>query len=453
MIGSMLLSELQSDLNAQLHGRDVEFDSVCTDSRKVVTGDLFVALSGPHFDGHDYVQAACEAGAVAAVVSRPVTLPAGAINCSQLQVMDCLIALGQIARLNRQRFQGKLIALTGSAGKTSTKEMLGGILATVARTRTTQGNLNNEIGVPVTLLSIDAEDAFAVIEMGAAKPGDIAYLCGLSLPDIALVTNVHPAHIEGFGSLQAVAETKGEIYASLGTKGIAIINADQEYETLWQQQAGTAQQLRFSIGGKPADVSAKNIRYGNWSISFELYIKESSTLVTLSVPGRHNLSNAVAAAACAWAAGLSIDNIRDGLESYRGVAGRLQLKQGINGSRVIDDCYNANPGSVMSAIDVLAGLEGSRILVLGEMAELGDESHRLHLDIARYAVDAEIDEVLVLGSFAEDMAENYPERVKAFRDKETLIARCQQLAARDCTLLIKGSRSAKMEEVCNALLA
>lgn len=441
MIAPITLQRLAAATSGQLCGEGVEnlvFERVCTDSRAIEAGDLFVALSGEHFDGNQFAAAAAKAGAVAGLFSRESdVLPA-------VVVKDTRLALGQLAKLNRDSFAGELIALTGSSGKTSTKEMLAAILGQRAPVYATEGNFNNEIGLPLSLLNIGPEHRYAVVEMGAAKRGDIRYLCQFAQPQVALLTNAQPAHIAGFGSMEGVAKTKGEIFTALPATGKAIINADDDFCDLWVEMASHCQRLLFSLE-KPADIWASNIAVtAEGGSRFVMHSLAGDCAIELPLPGRHMVANALAAAAAALALGLGLDEIKAGLAELSPVAGRLS-RQRVAGVLLIDDSYNANPGSVKAAIDVLSNCAGSKTLVLGTMAELGDSAAEMHRQVALLAKQAGVDNLMLCGEFAEEMATAFAEGAQVFVDKADLArALVQQLQSGD-SVLVKGSRSAAMD--------
>ncbi len=440
------LEELEMPLQAHLLGRNAVAEGFSTDSRNLRPGEVFVALSGERFDGHAYLDQVADKGAVGAVVSRDVNTP-----LSLLRVQDTQRALGKLGRLNRDLFAGPLVAVTGSSGKTSVKNMLSAIFARQGETLATEGNFNNEIGVPLTLLRLAPEHRFAVVEMGAAKPGDIDYLCQLGRPDIAVLTNAMPAHLEGFGSIDAVAATKGEIFERLGEQGVAVINADSPYADLWRERAGEAQVVEFGLSPTAA-VRAQDIRENASGPTFTLVTEQGEVVVQLSVLGKHNVFNALAAAAAALAAGVSLADIRLGLESVTAVAGRMQRHTLASGAVVVDDCYNANPGSVRAAIDWLASNPGRRILVLGWMAELGADSERLHAEVGAAAKAAGIDELWGAGPEVAPAITAFGEGGRWFESREALLVGIDPQLTDGDTVLIKGSRSAGMEAVLSQLL-
>ncbi len=443
------MGDLAKNFGWQLHGEPVTFDGVATDTRKLLPGQLFVALKGDKFDGHDFVAKALEKGAAGALVSRRLE---GASPL--LQAPDTLLALGQLAALHRASFEGTLLAITGSAGKTTTKEMLAAILGQSSPVLATSGNLNNEIGVPLTLMRLSSDYRYAVIEMGAAKPGDIRYLVEIANPDISILTNARAAHLEGFGSLDRVARTKGEIFVSKPGR-LAVINLDEPYSTLWRQLAGVATVISHSANGdSDASVRALDLELRAAGSRFKLVTDDDSHLVELTVPGRHNVANALAAAAAAMGAGLGLPEIAAGLASFNGIAGRMQFCRGAAGMLVIDDSYNANPDAVRSAIDVLAMQAGTKLLLLGDMAELGDDSVSYHREAGFYAREQGIDALFGIGPLAENAAAAFGSGALSFTDQQQLLAWLQPgcLSGYDACL-VKGSRSSRMEHVVEMLLA
>ncbi|WP_295875950.1 UDP-N-acetylmuramoyl-tripeptide--D-alanyl-D-alanine ligase [uncultured Zhongshania sp.] len=447
MISAMTLAQIANCADGKLCGADVQVLGLSTDTRKIKRGDLFVALSGENFNGNKFVEDAKKNGAIAALVSESTDI------LPSVLVTDSRRALGLIARENRRQFSGSLVAVTGSSGKTSTKEMLASIFAQHGDVFATQGNFNNEIGVPLSLLAIEEKHRFAVIEMGAAKQGDIAYLCEFAEPDIAVLTNAQPAHIAGFGSLEGVAKTKGEIFSSLPQHGLAVINADDTYCELWRSIAKHVKQRLFSLVREDVDVFARDIDLSvPGTVRFELVSFNGSARVCMPLSGRHMIANALAAAAASLSAGVSLADVVAGLESMRSVSGRL-LRRDVAGVAVIDDSYNANSGSVRAAIDVLASGVGRKVLVMGHMAELGAEADLRHREIAAYARENRIDALFVVGEFAELMASEFGGESFAFAMKAELIAKLGRFVKSGDTVLVKGSRSAAMEEVVDALSA
>lgn len=443
----MTLSELQSPLAAQLLGSDREILGVSTDSRNLRDGDLFVALAGENFDGHDYVSEVAAAGAVAAIVSAPV-----ANSLPQLHVADTQQALGRLGGYNRQLYSGPLVAITGSSGKTTVKNMLQAVLSRRGETLATAGNFNNEIGVPLTLLRLQPTVEYAVVEMGAARPGDIAWLCELGKPTVALLLNAMPAHLQGFGSVDAVAAAKGEIFDGLGKQDFAIINADQSWARQWRKRAGEATVLDFGLE-KPAAIGASGIFCrGVDGVSFTASTPAGDIAIRLALPGIHNVANALAAIAVGLACELPLTEIRDGLESVQPMAGRLNSSLSPGGAVVIDDCYNANPGSVHAAIDMLSGCAGRRTLMLGAMRELGASSEALHRQAGEYAREAGIDQLWGVGPELQASVEAFGDGGRFFVDRAAALACLKGEFSSADTVLVKGSRSAGMEQVLQALL-
>lgn len=444
----MTLTELEVPLKARLIGADSEFLRVSTDTRSLRDGDLFVALPGEHFDGHDYLEQVAASGAVAAVVARHAELA-----LPQLEVADTRRALGQLASYNRQQFDGPLVAITGSSGKTTVKNMVAAVLSQQGNTLATQGNFNNEVGVPLTLLRLDSQCEYAVVEMGAARTGDIAWLCELARPSVALLLNAMPAHLQGFGSVDAVAAAKGEIFDGLQRGNFAIINADQPWASEWRKRAGEATVLDYGLN-KQAAISATAIHSrGVEGVSFIALTPAGDAPIRLRLPGVHNVANALAAIAVGLACKLSLTAIREGLEAVRPVAGRMSVAQSPDGATVVDDCYNANPGSVRAAIDMLAECPGRRTLVLGAMKELGETSATLHREMGEYARAAGIDQVWGVGPELEEFAAVSGTAGRWFATCEQLLgALAGEFGSAD-TVLVKGSRSTHMERVVQALLS
>lgn len=456
MMRVMHLSELVQAMQAVLHGPDASFNRVSTDTRSLGSGDLFVALRGERFNAQDFVAEAAAKGAVAAIVETPVD----AAGISQLQVQDSLVALGQLAGLQRQVFRKPLVGLTGSVGKTSCKEMLANILALSGNVLSTEGNLNNEIGVPLTLLRLSSDIDFAVIEMGAGKPGDIRYLCDIARPNIALLTTVAEAHLEGFGSIEAIAKTKAEIYANLVAGDTAVVNLDNDHTRNAPIPAGV-ERIGFSTISQDASVHATELALSSdpehaACFRFKMALRDQALPIQLAVPGRHMVYNALAAAACALALEVKYDTIQRGLETYHGFSQRMQSHQGTAGSVVIDDSYNANPASMRAAIDVLAGHGGQRILIMGVMGELGEQAAALHADIGRYALQRGISQLLGVGDLCQHSVQAFGRDAHYFSHKELCSDYCKNLlenSSQPMAVLVKGSRSAGMETIVRDLLA
>lgn len=419
---------------------------VSTDSRDCDQNTLFVALRGERFDAHDFLPDVAATGA-AAVVSAAANeaLPL-------LQVADTQIALADIAGINRARFKGPLVGLTGSSGKTSSKEMIASILAQCGQVRATAGNLNNEIGVPLSLLSIDAGDDYAVIEMGAAKSGDIAYLCRFARPDIRLLTNAQEAHLGGFGSVETIAETKGEIFDDMTARHTAVINADSPWFDQWFERAASGQRFTFSLTKQNADFHAGDIAQTQTGQRFRLHSPQGDIQIELPWPGQHSVANALGAAACALAAGADLEAVRRGLAALPAIDGRLREHALEGNICLIDDSYNANPSSVKAAIDVLAERAGRRVLVLGCMAELGADSAHWHQQVAEHAAAKGISALYCVGECAGHYQKGFGEALVFDSRQELAEALLAGIESGD-TILIKGSRSAAMDDVVRALLS
>ena len=435
-------------VTAQCKQGDAEFTCVNTDSRTLAKGDLFVALRGERFDAHDFIHDVVAKNPCGLVVERffpDIKLP-------QLVVSDSLLALGQIAALNRSLFMRPIIAITGSSGKTTVKTLLSGILAECGSTHATKGNFNNHIGVPLTLLQLEAHHEFAVIEMGASGPGEIEYLCSIAKPQITMVNNVMAAHIQGFGSLQGVARAKGEIYTALPTTGTAVVNIDDRFAPDWLAALAKANRrvIRVSFQNRDADCFAQDIEPSANSIEFSISLHGSSSHVSVNAQGEHNVRNALMAAACASAVGASLQKIKQGLANFAPVAGRMSRHLGFNGAQIIDDSYNANPGSVRAAIDVLAQT-AQGILVLGDLGELGSEAPQLHAELGEYARAKKIANLFTVGTLSENATRRFGEGAMHFVDQPSLIEHLKKIANKDTTLLIKGSRSAAMDVVVRKL--
>ena len=431
MMRPITLSELEAPLAGALQGADRTFSRVCTDSRSLCPGDLFVALRGESFDGHDYLEQVAAGGAVGALVSSP-----GSLDLSQLVVADTQRGLGLLGAYNRGLFTGPLVAITGSSGKTTVKNRVAAVLSTQGETLATEGNFNNEVGVPLTLLRLHPAVAFAVVEMGAAKAGDISWLCELGRPSVSLLLNAMPAHLEGFGTVDDVAAAKGEIFAALGAGDVAVINADQPWASQWRRTAGQATVLDFGLE-QPAAITATAIQpRGVEGVSFIVSTPVGEAPVRLALPGRHNVANGLAAIAVGLACELSLAQICRGLESVQPVSGRLRPVSTALGVTLIDDCYNANPGSVRAAIDLLAGCGGRRTIMLGAMKELGAESAELHRQVCAYAREAGIDQLWGVGGELRDTVEGFREGARHIPDREALVAPARDAFGSEDTVLV-----------------
>ena len=443
----MRLSEAALATRGQLIGADVEFCCVGTDSRAIKKGQLFVALQGENFDGHEYAAQSLEQGASAVLVSK-------ASNVSPAVVVeDTRLALGDLASHWRAKFDMPVVAITGSNGKTTVKEMLAAILkvatADDASVLATQGNLNNDIGLPMTMLNLGKQHRYAVLEMGMNHTGELSYLSNLAKPNVALVNNAGTAHIGELGSLEAIANAKGEIFEGLADGGTAIINADDVFANLWKNLASKHQQVTFGLKAK-ADVTAKYELHAA-SSDLELIAPNGTVKFTLPAPGLHNVSNALAAASAALALNVSLENIATGLSNFAGVKGRLQTKQGFAGAKVIDDTYNANPMSMKAAIDVLKASAVQRIFVMGDMAELGADAASMHSEIGAYAKTAGIEKFYALGELTKNAVTAFGANAMHFGTVEALAESLKSIMNAETTVLVKGSRSMRMERVVDAI--
>lgn len=440
------LREVAGLLRAELTGHDGGFLGVSTDTRALEAGQLFVALRGPNFDGHEFLKQAADRGASAALVSRScdVLLP-------QVRVPDTLKALGELAADWRRRFDIPVIGVTGSFGKTTVKEMMAAILSRTGPGLVTRGNLNNEIGVPLTLFRLGEGHRYAVVEMGANHLGEIARLCAIAAPDIGLVTTAGACHLEGFGSLEGVAKGKGEMFSSLPREGTAVINADDSFAGLWRQLAGDRRIVTFGLGPN-SDFTARQVRQtAAGELRFVIAGPDAEAAVRLPLAGRHNVMNALAAAAAATQAGAGIDHVAEGLAAMTAVAGRMQLMRHCAGGRLIDDSYNASPRAVRAALEYLGELPGRPWAVLGDMGELGEQGPQLHAEVGRYARAAGIERLFTLGPLSENTVAAFGDGAEHFLDPATLIETLRKDLGPDVNVLIKGSRMMRLERVVKGL--
>lgn len=445
----MLLSEAAKVMQATLMGPDAMFSSVGTDSRNIIKGQLFVALKGDHFDGHDYAELAITQGAAGVLVSYHMSGVGPA-----LMVSDTCLALGQLATYWRSQFAIPVVAITGSNGKTTVKEMLASILKAASHQSdevlATAGNLNNHIGLPLTLLKLNQQHRYAVVEMGMNHMGEISYLSHIGRPTVALINNAGSAHIGELGSVEAIAKAKAEIFEGLSEGGIAIINADDTFAPFWTTLSGNHQKMTFGLENK-ADVTATYQLEASAS-TLEIKTPQGVVKVQLPAPGKQNVLNALAATTAALSLGVPLNIIAAGLESYAGVKGRLQALVGINGALVIDDTYNANPMSMKVAIDVLMAKSGKKLLVLGDMGELGDNAADLHTEIGSYAKAAGVDALFTLGDLSQLMSAAFGGGAKHYQDPQVLVADLIANMRTDVIVLVKGSRFMAMERVVNNIV-
>jgi UDP-N-acetylmuramoyl-tripeptide--D-alanyl-D-alanine ligase len=435
--------------------KEVVVDSIVTDSRKVDFGALFAALPGSQVDGHDFAPAAVKLGAVALLVERRLDLR-DERQVPQLVVDDVLRALGTLAALLRERLDPLVVGITGSNGKTTVKEMVASILRPQGPVLATRGNYNNELGVPLSLFELEPRHRYAVLELGASKAGDIAYLAGIVKPDVAVVTNVGPAHLGGFGSLEGVARAKGEIYAALGEDGCAVINADEPWTELWAGLNRARRVITFGTrAAEPGSKSGPSVRLEGSEEAPRVVTPAGAFDYRPALPGRHNLLNALAATAVALAldpdltAGL--DSIRRGLEAVKPVPGRLNFIETEGGWTVIDDTYNANPASLYSALQVLSDMQGTPWLVLGDMKELGSDSHKMHSEVGDAARAMGVARLFATGEMARYTVDAFGEGAEHFESREALAEAVRHSLRPGINCLVKGSRSMGMEAVVEAI--
>ena len=444
------LKEAALAVSGTLVGEDRQYGAVSTDSRTLAAGSFFVALKGPTFDGGKFVAAAAQRGAVGALVEQAV--PGAAIG--QIVVPDTLGALQKLGAAWRASFSIPIVGVGGSNGKTTAKEMTSAILSRLGPCMATHGNLNNHIGVPVTLMRLEPSHRSAVVEMGANRIGDVAELVRLSRPTVGFITNAGAEHLEGFGDLEGVARGEGEMVAGLGTGATAIINADDPFADYWRGVASASRVVTFGRTHS-ADFTAldsvQSIERGEFATRFTLRCPLGERAILLKAGGAHNISNALGAAAAAAAAGASLEDIAAGLQQFRAVSGRLQLKAGLRGSWIIDDSYNANPSSVRAGLDVLRSVSGNTWLVLADMAELGGHASSSHAELGRYARDCGVKRLFALGPESSRAAETFGSGAEWFADAESLIRRLQAEIASGVTVLVKGSRVNRLERVVQAI--
>lgn len=444
----MKLSALSSYLNAELQGSDAVFESVSTDTRKIKPGEFYVALKGENFDGHKFLDQAVDKGAIAALVDRKV-----ALSIPTIQVANTRLALGEMGAWRREQLDLPVIALTGSCGKTTVKEMIRNILAQCGSVLANQGTLNNDVGLPLTLLQLQQHHQYAVLELGANHPGEIAYLTGLAQPNVAFINNIAPAHLEGFGSIEGVARAKAEIFNGLSKDGIALINADDSFAPWLTTLLSGRRVLRFGLEQQNLDFSARDIVTNEQGHQqFVLLTPAGETKILLPLLGRHNVLNAVAAAAASFAVGANLEAINIGLTTMQPVAGRLVTLQGFGGARIFDDTYNANPSSVKAALQVLSQYSGDRVFIMGDMGELGDGAEDYHREIGHMAKQIGINQLYACGRLSTSTVEAFGTGGHHFADQSGLSDAVRAILHPAMTVLIKGSRSAKMENVVAALV-
>lgn len=443
----MNLDYIAKHLGCQIT-KSFEIKGFSINSRENQQGRIFVALRGERFDGHDFIASAIENGAVAVICER---YNQHFENTPQLVVPDSLEALTKLATLHRQTITCPIIALTGSNGKTTVKEMIAAILPQPAQA--TPGNLNNHIGAPLSVLRLNPEHRYAVFELGANHIGEIAHTVAIVKPQVTLINNIAPAHIEGFGSIEGVARAKGEIHQGLAEDGVAVVNEDDDFAHFWDELLISRRVIRFSLT-KPVDVTSKNITYNEKGCaSFDIVFPQDKITVHLQIPGEHSVRNALAAASCCYAVGIEVGHIAQGLNAFHGVPGRMTFLSGKNESVVIDDTYNANLRSVLTAVDVLAKRQGRRILVLGDLGELGQWTRQHHEEIGRAAKSQGIDLLLTCGKHSEFSSIAFGQEGSHYISKEQLTYDLLPWLDKHTTVLVKGSRSSAMEKIVQELMS
>nr|WP_255682476.1 UDP-N-acetylmuramoyl-tripeptide--D-alanyl-D-alanine ligase [Dyella sp. 2HG41-7] len=441
----MRLSTIAMWTHGHMTGADASVTGIEIDSRKIKPGDLFVAFKGERVDGHDYLADAKARGAVGALVEHRVES-----DLPQIEVKSAELALGDLASAVRAQRNARVIGITGSNGKTTVKTLTASILSRHGRTHVNTGSYNNEIGLPLTLLWMPEDTEYAVLEMGAGKPGDIDYLAAIARPDIGLVNLIAPAHLERMGTIEIVAETKGAVYRALPADGVAVINADDAFASFFTGLAGGRRVLRFGLDHK-ADVGADILEQRVDGSHFVLSTPHGDAEVQLPLAGRHNIANALAASAIALALDVPLDTIVEGLEQATAVEGRLKRIAMPQGWTLIDDSYNANPSSMHAAIDTLALADGERWLVLGDMAELGADARALHAGVGRHAHKRGIEKLFAVGPLNAAAVEAFGAGAQHFADKAALIDALRTQLHAGVTCLVKGSHSSGMEKVVAAL--
>lgn len=443
---SFKLSDLSQQFDCTLQGDDMAFEHVSIDSRTILAGEAFIAIVGPQFDGHDFVKQAKDRGASCAIVTHPVDYA-----IPQLIVKDTRLMLGELAALRRKQLNIPVIAVTGSCGKTTTKSILAAILGQVGQVNYSQASYNNDFGLPLTLLQTNAEHDFCVLEMGANHPGEIAYLTHIAKPTVAIVTMAAPVHLEGFGDLPGVAAAKGEIFQGLNEDGTGIINVDDRFFSYWKDLLDQHNSCSFAIDAQ-ADVRATGIKTDSThQTHFVLHYGEDAKKICLPLIGEHHVYNVLAAVAACLNIGISFSTVVKGIESIEPVDKRMVKLSGLNNAQILDDSYNANPTAVLAAIKVLANSFGEKILVLGDMGELGDQAQCLHQEVGRNAKEQGIDAFFTYGELAKASATAFGTGAEHFCDQQLLVDKLRPLLTPTTTVLVKGSRSMKMENIVSAL--
>jgi len=450
----MQISKAAEILQATYQGKDICFYGCSTDTRTLKDKELFIALRGENFDGHDYIDKAKAVGASAVLVEGKQDVSDSSMesfSVPSIVVKNTRHAMGELARNWRAIFPIPLVAITGSNGKTTVKEMLASILSCKASVLATQGNLNNDIGVPLTLFGLGDEHQYAVIEMGANHPGEIEWLSEIAQPTVAVITQCAPAHLEGFGTIEGVANAKAEIFNCLIEDGVAVINGDDDFSDLWLEKSRHNNQLTFGLGNRN-EVTAESIRIEEDKSSFQMITPVGNVELTLNLPGKHNITNALAASACAISLGIVLSAIKQGLESVNVVKGRLQIKAGLQQCRIIDDTYNANPASLEAALKVLDKFPGRHWLVLGDMGELGNDAEAMHEYAGVISKTSGVERLYALGELTKCSVQSFGEGAHHVSSHEQLLSLLKTEIDSDVTILFKGSRAMGMEHLVNALV-
>lgn len=444
----MYLDQVAKVLQGTLRGKNLLWTELQSDTRKIMPGQVYIALKGEQFDGHDFLQEAEQKGA-GALIAEAKSVQKKSYSIPVVMVEDTTQALGKLAHYWRAQFSIPIVGVTGSCGKTTVKSMIGNILSLAGNTLVSEGSFNNQFGLPFTLLKLNASHQYGVFELGANHLGEIDYLANLLKPTVSLITNVRQAHLAGFKTVQNIAQEKGQIYAHLDPEGTAIFNAEEAYLSEWEELLHHQKKITFGLS--QGDVFAQEVVLGLSGSTFVLRSPLEKQKIQLSFPGQHNVMNALAAATVAYALKIPMDCVVEGLETFTGVKGRLKGLRGPQGSWLIDDSYNANPDSFKAAVDVLQQASGQKILVMGDMGELGEKAPAYHQEIGAYAKSKGVDQLLGVGTLSQFALKAFGEGAKGFSDKPTLIAHLTPLLNSKTTVLIKGSRLAGMEEVFHAL--
>jgi len=454
-VRTVSFNQLVATDNVEHLGQGIFIPSICTDTRKLLPGQAFLALVGENFDGHDFLEQAVAMGASSLIINNTQKDRLSFLTNEAVDVVLCentLQTLGNIAKLHREHFATvKVFAITGSCGKTTVKQMLSSILATDGKVLASPNSFNNEIGLPLTLLELDASYKYVVLEMGARATGDVKYLCNIAKPHVSIVTNVAPVHLETMFSLDNIAKIKAEIFTHTIDDGHVIVNVDDQYAPSWFNMLGSQRVTTFAIE-RLADVTIAFISQNLSSSKIELVTEYGTIDIIIPVPGGHNIMNALGAAAMALAAGLNLEQIKAGLSNLKNVGRRLEYLDGINGSKIIDDSYNANPVSVMAALDILSNYNQHKIFVFSDMLELGSDKEEYHSLIGRQTKKMGIDEFLTVGPLAALAAQEYGPSAKSFSSKNDLIRYLLATLNENSIVLIKGSNGQKLNEIVEKIV-